>query len=65
MGAILNQRQEDGRLHPVGYMSKSFMDAEKNYNTHNKELLAIIKALEHWGIFLEGTEKPITVFTDH
>ena len=65
MGAILNQCQEDGKLHPVGYMSKSFTDVEKNYDTHDKELLAIIKALEHWHIFLKGTEKPITVFTDH
>ncbi|EUC59397.1 Transposon Tf2-1 polyprotein, partial [Rhizoctonia solani AG-3 Rhs1AP] len=65
MGAVLSQRQGGGRLHPVGFMSKSFTDAEKNYDTHDKELLAIIKALEHWRIFLEGTEKPITVFTDH
>ncbi|KEP45888.1 putative Transposon Tf2-1 polyprotein, partial [Rhizoctonia solani 123E] len=65
MGAVLSQQQEDERLHPVSYMSKSFTDAEKNYNTHDKELLAIIKALEHWRIFLEGTEKPITVFMDH
>ncbi|QRW23271.1 Retrotransposable element Tf2 protein [Rhizoctonia solani] len=36
-----------------------------NYDTHNKELLAIIKALEEWQIFLEATDKPIQVFTDH
>ncbi|KAF8667767.1 hypothetical protein RHS04_09261 [Rhizoctonia solani] len=39
--------------------------AEGNYDTHNKELLAIIKALEEWRIFLEATDKPIQVFTDH
>ncbi|KAF8753952.1 hypothetical protein RHS01_06575 [Rhizoctonia solani] len=31
----------------------------------NEELLAIIKALEEWRIFLEATDKPIQVFTDH
>ncbi|CCO37137.1 Retrotransposable element Tf2 155 kDa protein type 2 [Rhizoctonia solani AG-1 IB] len=46
-------------------MSKSFNDAERNYDTHDKELLAIIKAFEEWRIFLEGTLRPITVFTDH
>ncbi|KAF8752651.1 Encoded by [Rhizoctonia solani] len=46
-------------------MSKSFSGAEANYDTHNKELLAIIKALEEWRIFLEATDKPIQVFTDH
>ncbi|KAF8751627.1 hypothetical protein RHS01_08519 [Rhizoctonia solani] len=65
MGAILSQQGEDNRLHPVAYMSKSFSGAEANYDTHDKELLAIIKALEEWRIFLEATEKPIQVFTDH
>jgi hypothetical protein len=48
MGAVLNQRQEDGRLHPIAYMSQSFAGAEQNYDTHDKELLAIIKAFEFW-----------------
>ncbi|KAF8760384.1 hypothetical protein RHS01_01345, partial [Rhizoctonia solani] len=65
MGAILSQQGEDNCLHPVAYMSKSFSGAEANYDTHNKELLAIIKALEEWRIFLEATDKPIQVFTDH
>ncbi|QRW25577.1 Retrotransposable element Tf2 protein [Rhizoctonia solani] len=65
MGAILSQRGEDNRLHLIAYMSKSFSGAEANYDTHNKELLAIIKALEEWRIFLEATDKPIQVFTDH
>ncbi|KAF8756667.1 hypothetical protein RHS01_04213 [Rhizoctonia solani] len=46
-------------------MSRSFSGAEANYDTHNKELLAIIKALEEWRIFLEAMDKPIQVFTDH
>ncbi|KAF8760957.1 hypothetical protein RHS01_00083 [Rhizoctonia solani] len=57
MGAILSQRGPDNWLHPIAYMSKSFSGAEANYNTHNKELLAIIKALEEWRIFLEATDK--------
>jgi hypothetical protein len=65
MGAILSQRQSDGRLHPIAYMSQSFSGAEHNYDTHDKELLAIIKVLEFWRIFLEGTKEPIAVFTDH
>ncbi|CCO34997.1 Retrotransposable element Tf2 155 kDa protein type 2 [Rhizoctonia solani AG-1 IB] len=46
-------------------MSASFSPAELNYDTHDKELLAIIHAFEHWRIFLEGTEHPVTVLTDH
>ncbi|KAF8751567.1 hypothetical protein RHS01_08148 [Rhizoctonia solani] len=65
LGSILSQRQEDGRLHPLGFLSESFKGAEQNYNTHDKELLAIIRSFEYWRIFLEGTAHPITVFTNH
>ncbi|QRW15585.1 Retrotransposable element Tf2 protein [Rhizoctonia solani] len=46
-------------------MSKSFSGAKVNYNMHDKQLLAIIKALEEWQIFSEATDKPIQVFMDH
>ncbi|KEP45877.1 putative Transposon Tf2-1 polyprotein [Rhizoctonia solani 123E] len=65
MGAVLSQRQEDGRLHPVSFMSESFKGVELNWDTHDKELHAIIRALEFWRIYLEGTNEPIIVFTDH
>ncbi|CCO34604.1 Retrotransposable element Tf2 155 kDa protein type 1 [Rhizoctonia solani AG-1 IB] len=65
MGAALSQRKDDGCLHPVAFMSASFSPAEPNYDTHDKELLAVIRAFEHWRIFLEGTEHPVTVLTDH
>ncbi|QRW22961.1 Retrotransposable element Tf2 protein [Rhizoctonia solani] len=65
LGSILSQQQGDGRLHPLGFLSESFKGAEQNYNTHDKELLAIIRSFEYWRIFLEGTLHPVTVFTDH
>ncbi|KAF8756214.1 hypothetical protein RHS01_04740 [Rhizoctonia solani] len=65
LGSILSQQQEDGRLHPLGFLSESFKGAEQNYDTHDKELLAIIRSFEYWRIFLEGTAHPVTVFTDH
>ncbi|KAF8738431.1 hypothetical protein RHS02_05845, partial [Rhizoctonia solani] len=65
LGSILSQRQEDGRLHPLGFLLELFKGAEQNYDTHDKELLAIIRSFEHWRIFLEGTVHPITVFTNH
>ncbi|QRW24199.1 Retrotransposable element Tf2 protein [Rhizoctonia solani] len=65
LGSILSQQQEDGCLHLLGFLSKSFKGAEQNYNTHDKELLAIIRSFEYWRIFLEGTKHPITVFTNH
>ncbi|CEL62292.1 hypothetical protein RSOLAG1IB_12540 [Rhizoctonia solani AG-1 IB] len=65
LGSVLSQRQSDGRLHPIGFLSESFKGAEINYDTHDKELLAIICSFEHWRIYLEATSEPVTVFTDH
>jgi hypothetical protein len=65
MGAVLSQSQEDGCLHPIAFMCASFSPAELNYDTHDKELQAIIRAFKHWCIFLEGTKETVTVFTDH
>jgi len=38
----------DGQWHPVAYFSKTMAPAECNYAIHDKELLAIIQALEKW-----------------
>ena len=46
-------------------MSKGFSDVEWNYVIHDKEMLAIICALEDWHHFLEGSSKSFEVFTDH
>jgi hypothetical protein len=41
--------------------------AEMNYEIHDKELLAIIRALEEWRAELEGLQRddPFDIFTDH
>ncbi|KAM4067837.1 transposon Tf2-1 polyprotein [Hirsutella rhossiliensis] len=38
---------------------------ECNYEIYDKELLAIIKALEEWRPELQGTQEPFEVITDH
>jgi hypothetical protein len=43
--AILEQDDALGHSHPVAFYSKSLQLAERNYEIHNKELLAIIHAL--------------------
>jgi len=53
------------RLHPVAFHSRKLSPAERNYDIHDKELLAILVAFMEWKHYLEGIEKPITVYTDH
>ena len=45
LGAILSQKQDDGRFHPVTFGSRSLMLAEKNYHSSKLEFLAL-----KWGI---------------
>jgi len=38
---------------------------EWNYEIHDKEMLAIIRALEEWRHFLEGVTHPVEIWTNH
>jgi hypothetical protein len=38
---------------------------KRNYGISDKEALAIIKALQHWCHWLEGTKIPIEIIMDH
>jgi len=38
---------------------------EQNYKIHNKEMLAIIHALEEWRHFLKGATHPVEIWTNH
>jgi len=62
---LSQQSREDGKWHPVAFYSKSLSPVERNYEIHDKEMLAIVQALEEWRHFLEGAAHPIEIFTDH
>jgi len=49
----------------VAFHSRKLSPAEQNYDIYDKELLAIVVAFMEWRHYLEGTEKPVTVYTDH
>jgi RNase H-like domain found in reverse transcriptase len=55
----------DSELHPVAYYSRTLSAPELNYDTHDKELLAIHKAFQTWRHYLEGLSEPIDVVMDH
>ena len=63
-GAVLMQRDVEGKLHPVAFYSSKHSDAEMKYPVHEFELLAIFKALKHWRHLLIGSEKTL-LYTDH
>ena len=45
-GKVLSMKYEDEKWRPVAYISKSLNKAERNYEIHDKEMLAIIRCLE-------------------
>ena len=63
--AILSIVNEDNKVHPVVFHSCTFTVAELNYDTHDKELLAIFEAFKIWQYYLEGLAYSIDVVTDH
>jgi hypothetical protein len=64
-GAVLNQWDEDGKLHPVMFHSRKFGGAEINYDVHDKELLAIVDALKVWEVYVNSNPHEIQIYTDH
>jgi len=53
--AVLSQQLSGGeKWYPVAFYSKSLSLVEQNYKIYDKEMLAIICALEEWRHFLEG-----------
>jgi hypothetical protein len=63
--AVLRQQDANRNWHPVTYLSQMFNLAERNYEIYNRELLAIVQALEQWRHYLEGTGKQVQVLTDY
>lgn len=62
IGGILSQIQ-NGQEVVIAYFSKALSKAEKNYCVTRKELLAIVKTLEHFHKYLYG--QPFLLRTDH
>ena len=65
-GAVLSQvSSEDEKWHPVTFLSKFLSPVKWNYEIHDKEMLAIIRALQEWRHFIEGAEHQCEIWTDH
>ncbi|XP_038715980.1 uncharacterized protein LOC120009442 [Tripterygium wilfordii] len=62
VGAVLGQRKEKN-AHVIYYASKTLNDAQVNYTTTEKELLAIVFALDKFRSYLVGSK--VIIFTDH
>jgi hypothetical protein len=63
LGACITQEQ-DGHWHPIAYYSRKFSGPEERYDVHDKELMAIVDALEHWRIYAQSCSE-LTIYIDY
>jgi hypothetical protein len=62
IGAVLGQTK-DKKHHVIAYASKTLNGAQLNYATTEKELLAVVFAIDKFRSYLVGAK--VIVFTDH
>lgn len=62
VGAVLGQRK-DRKFHMIYYASRTWNNAQRNYATTEKELLAIVFAFDKFLQYLIGGK--VIVYTDH
>lgn len=61
---VLKQEHEE-RWHPVAFYSRKMSSAERNYEIHDKELLAVVACLTQWRHMLAGLPSQLVILTDH
>ena len=62
---ILSIINEENEVYPVVFHFGTFTTVKLNYDTHDKELLAIFEAFKIWQHYLEGLVYPVDIITDH
>ena len=62
-GGQLYQIDQEGEIAVIAYTSRTFKNAERNYFTTEKELLAIVQCLKKFRIRILG--QPLTIITDN
>ena len=64
-GAVLTQLYSNGDRHPVSFISRTFSPAERNYEIYDCKLLAIIRVLEEWRHYIQGSPHTTVVLSYH
>jgi len=62
---VLLMKYRDKKWRPVAFISKLLNKAERNYEIHNRGMLAIIKCLDKWRHLLEGAQNKFKIWSNH
>ena len=63
LGAVLSQKDNEGREHPIWYASRTLSPAEKNYYITEQEALAVVWAVKYFRRYLENNT--FIIYADH
>jgi len=61
VGAVLSQEDEEGDLRPTAFASRKLTPTEQKWPTHDKELAAVLHALETWSHLVKGRAPQVLV----
>lgn len=64
LGAVLPQVGDDDKVHPIQYASRTMTEAERNNDTSEREMLAVVFALQPFRVYLLSTT-PFILVSDH
>ncbi|CDF33201.1 unnamed protein product [Chondrus crispus] len=64
VGAVLAQKKEDGKIHPIQYASRTMNTSERKYSACEREALAVIFALKKFRVYVLSST-PFKLITDH
>ena len=53
---VFSRECEDRKWQPVAFLSKSLNKTKKNYEIHDKEILAVIRGLKNWRYLLKDAK---------
>jgi len=65
IGGVLLQKLDDSLWHPVTFRSQFMIKAKQIYKIYNKEMLAIICALENWQHYLKGLPQSFDIISNY
>ena len=65
IGAVLSQLDSCGQLRPVAFFSQKLTDTQLRWATYERELWAMVAALQHWDWHLRSSRHMIEIHSDH
>ena len=58
-GGVLSQMGSDRQWHPIAFFSYKFKGPEVRWDTHDKELYAILLGFKNWRHYLQGSKHTV------